>query len=235
MDMQVSIAYAENYADPQTDFWVYSRAAGLRPCAKGAAGSRTIHGYLRALKKSGDHGSVFAYKSVNTEVLSWVMSRVCGESLHALLSRRLWSRIGCEYDANLVIDTEGTEMAGAGLSACLRDLARFGEVMRCEGAWQSAQVIPAAVIADIRRGGDKARFVPAGYKLLTGYSYRNMWWVSHNEFGMFEARGIHGQRLYIAPGAELVIARFASHPTAANSANDPISLPAFLALARHLA
>ncbi len=235
MDMQVGIAYAENYADPQTDFWAYSRAAGLRPYARSAPESPTIHGYLRGLQKSGDHGSAFAYKSVNTEVLSWIMSRVCGESLPALLSRRLWSRIGCEYDANLVIDPEGIEMAGAGLSACLRDLARFGELMRCEGAWQSAQLIPAAVIADIRRGGDTARFVPAGYKLLTGYSYRNMWWVSHNEFGMFEARGIHGQRLYVAPGAELVIARFASHPTAANSANDPISLPAFLALARHLA
>lgn len=235
MDMQVGIAYAENYADPRTDFWAYSRASGLRPDATDAAGSRTIHGYLRGLKKLGDHGSAFAYKSVNTEVLSWVITRLVGESLPAMLSRRIWSRLGCEFDANLVIDTEGTAMAGAGLSACLRDLARFGELMRCEGAWQSKQVVPAAVVADIRRGGDKARFVPAGYKLLAGYSYRNMWWVSHNEFGMFEARGIHGQRLYIAPGAELVIARFASHPTAANSANDPITLPAFLALARHLA
>jgi CubicO group peptidase (beta-lactamase class C family) len=235
MDMQVGIAYAENYADPKTDFWAYSRASGLRPYPSGDSGPRTIHEYLRGLKKTGDHGAAFAYKSVNTEVLAWVITRVCAESLSALLSRRIWSRIGCEGDANLVVDSEGTEMAGAGLSARLRDLARFGELMRCDGAWQSLQVIPAAVVADIRRGGDPGRFVHGGYKLLGGYSYRNMWWVSHNEFGLFEARGIHGQRLYIAPGAELVIARFASHPTAANSANDPISLPAFLALARHLA
>jgi CubicO group peptidase (beta-lactamase class C family) len=235
MDMQVGIAYAENYADPETDFWAYSRASGMRPYTHGATGPRTIHEYLRGLKKLGNHGTAFAYKSVNTDVLCWVITRLCGESLCALLSQRIWSRIGCEGDGNLVIDSEGIEMAGAGLSACLRDLARFGEVMRCDGAWQSQQVFPAAVVADIRRGGDKDRFVHGGYKLLSGYSYRNMWWVSHNEFGLFEARGIHGQRLYIAPGAELVIARFASHPTAANSANDPISLPAFLALARHLA
>jgi CubicO group peptidase (beta-lactamase class C family) len=235
MDMQVGIDYAENYADPDTDFWAYSRASGLRPYSGAASGPRTIHEYLRGLKKTGSHGVAFAYKSVNTEVLSWVITRVCAESLRALLSRRIWSRIGCEGDANLVVDSEGTEMAGAGLCARLRDLARFGELMRCEGACQSTQVIPAAVVADIRRGGERGRVVQAGYQLLGGYSYRNMWWVSHNEFGMFEARGIHGQRLYIAPGAELVIARFASHPTAANSANDPISLPAFLALARHLA
>jgi CubicO group peptidase (beta-lactamase class C family) len=235
MDMQVGIAYTEVYADPNTGFWSYARAAGLRPRAPGATGPRNIHEYLQSLRKQGDHGKVFAYKTVNTDVLCWVMTRIGGESLSATLSRRIWSKIGCEQDANLVVDPDGIEMAGAGLSASLRDLAKFGELMRCEGGWRSAQVIPAAVIADIRRGSDQGKFAPAGYTLLTGYSYRDMWWNSHNEFGLFEARGIHGQRLYIAPRAELVIARFASHPTAANAANDVITLPAFLALARHLA
>jgi CubicO group peptidase (beta-lactamase class C family) len=235
LDMQVGIAYQENYADPNTDFWAYSRASGLRPYAQGATGARGVHEYLRGLRKLGPHGTVFAYKTVNTEVLSWVMTRVCGEPLSGMLSRRIWSRIGCEQDANLVVDSNGVEMAGAGLSACLRDLARFGELMRCDGAWHSAQVIPAAVVADIRRGSDRSRFSPAGYTLLSGYSYRSMWWISHNEFGVFEGRGIHGQRLYIAPRAQLVVARFASHPTAANSANDPITLPALLALAKQLA
>jgi hypothetical protein len=235
LDMQVGIAYLENYADPNTDFWAYSRASGLRPYARGATAARSIQEYLHGLRKLGHHGTVFAYKSVNTEVLSWVITRICGETLSGMLSRRIWSRIGCEHDANLVVDSKGVEMAGAGLSACLRDLAKFGELMRCDGAWHSAQVIPAAVVADIRRGSDRSRFAPAGYTLLSGYSYRSMWWISHNEFGVFEGRGIHGQRLYIAPRAELVIARFASHPTAANSANDPITLPAFLALAKQLA
>lgn len=48
------------------------------------------------------------------------------------------------------------------------------------------------------------------------------------------ARGVHGQTLYIDPKAGMVIARLASHPTAANAANDPNSLPAWHALARHL-
>ena len=33
---------------------------------------------------------------------------------------------------------------------------------------------------------------------------------------------------------EMVIARFASHPVAGNAANDPTSLPAYEALAKHL-
>jgi CubicO group peptidase (beta-lactamase class C family) len=125
-------------------------------------------------------------------------------------------------------------MGGAGLAATLRDLARFGELMRCEGASRDQQVVPASVVADIRRGGDPEMFAKADYTLLSGYSYRDMWWVTHNEHGAFEARGIHGQRLYVAPGAEMVVARFASHPIASSAANDPITMPALLALGRML-
>jgi len=38
----------------------------------------------------------------------------------------------------------------------------------------------------------------------------------------------------VAPAAELVIARFCSHPIAASAANDPVTLPAFEALCRLL-
>ncbi|MNN96562.1 hypothetical protein D3C81_2155790 [compost metagenome] len=48
------------------------------------------------------------------------------------------------------------------------------------------------------------------------------------------ARGVYGQALYIDPKAEVVIARFASHPVAANAANDATSLPAYDAVARYL-
>jgi CubicO group peptidase (beta-lactamase class C family) len=150
------------------------------------------------------------------------------------LSERIWSRIGCNEDGYLAVDSIGVPMGGAGLSATLRDLGRFGELMRCDGAWRGSQVIPEAVVADIRRGADPQRFSRAGYELLTGYSYRNMWWVAHDDMGVFEGRGIHGQRLYVAPGAEMVVARFASHPIASSAANDPITLPAFRAVGRLL-
>ncbi|MCK1501747.1 6-aminohexanoate hydrolase, partial [Bradyrhizobium sp. 188] len=63
---------------------------------------------------------------------------------------------------------------------------------------------------------------------------RSQWWVSHNELGAVEARGIHGQRLYIAPGAEMVLARFGSQPVAAAAFSDPIVMPQMLALGRLL-
>ena len=44
----------------------------------------------------------------------------------------------------------------------------------------------------------------------------------------------NGQVIYVDPVAEVTIARFASHPVAANSALDPTSLPAYRAVAEHL-
>jgi CubicO group peptidase (beta-lactamase class C family) len=234
LDMQIGVDYSEAYSDPAAQIWDYTRAGGLRPRPPGYRGPGSYTEYLRTLRKQGDHGTAFAYKTVNTEVLCWVMHRACGLPLARFLSQRIWAPLECEEDGYLSVDPLGTAMGGAGLAATLRDLARFGDMMRCDGAVQNRQVIPAAVIGTIRRGADPDKFALAGYPLLRGYSYRDMWWVTHNEHDAFEARGIHGQRLYVAPGAQMVVARFASHPIAASAANDPITMPALLALGRLL-
>ena len=113
-------------------------------------------------------------------------------------------------------------------------MARFGEMIRNNGQYLGKQIVPKAVVDDIRGGGDKAAFAKAGYDLLKGASYRDMWWVTHNADGAFMARGVYGQRTYIDPKAEMVIVRFASNPSASNSANDPVTIPAFEALAKQL-
>lgn len=82
--------------------------------------------------------------------------------------------------------------------------------------------------------GDKAALEKGGYPALNGWSCRAMWWVTHNEHRAFMARGVHGQAIYVDPAAQMVIARFSSHPVAGNAANDPTSLPAYEALADHL-
>ena len=61
-----------------------------------------------------------------------------------------------------------------------------------------------------------------------------MWLATGDKGGAYAARGAHGQTLWIDPAADMVIARFASHPVAANAASDPTSLPAYRAVAQHL-
>jgi len=234
MDMTVGVQYSENYADPKAEVWDYSRAGSMLPAGPNYQGPKTYYEFLVKLKKEGNHDEVFGYKTINAEILAWMVRRVSGKSLAALLSDTIWSKMGAEYDAYFWVDSVGTESGGGGLNTALRDLARVGEMMRLNGRYNGRQIIPAAVVEDIRRGGNKAHFAKAGYPTLPGWSYHNMWWVSHNEHGAFMARGIHGQNIYIDPKAEMVIVRYASFPIAANAANDPFTLPAYMAIAKYL-
>jgi CubicO group peptidase (beta-lactamase class C family) len=234
LDMTTGLQYSENYADPKAEVWSHVRAGNVLPRPPGYQGPNTFYEFLQTVKKQGEHGDAFAYKTVNSDVMGWVIARVTGKSVGQNLQDSIWSQLGAEQDAYFSIDTVGTEFAGGGLNTGLRDLARFGEMMRNDGKVGSTQVLPKAVVDDIRKGGDQAHFAKAGYATLPNWSYRNMWWVSHNEHGAFAARGIHGQTVYIDPKAEMVIARYASFPMPANAFNDPTSLPAYHALAKQL-
>ncbi len=232
MDMTIGVRYSENYADPKAEIWAYAAAVGMAPIGLDYKGPRTAYDFLVALQKEGEHDVAFAYKTVNTEVLGWILRRVSGKNLATLLSEKIWQKIGAEQDAYFAVDSIGTEMGGGGLNANLRDFARVGEMMRLGGKFNGQQIVPKAVVSDIEQGADKAKFAKAGYKLLANWSYRNMWWVS--DYGAYSARGIHGQAIYVDPKSHMVIARFASHPIAANAAQDPVALPAYRAVAAYL-
>jgi len=235
MDMTVGVKYSEDYANPKAEVWDYARAGGMLARPAGYSGPATFYEFLQLLRKEGDHDKVFGYKTVNAEVLAWIVRRASGQSLAQLMSARIWQPMGAESDAYFTVDSIGTEAGGGGLNTTLRDLARFGETMRNNGRFNGRQIIPASVVADIRRGGDRAKFANSSNgAALPGWSYRDMWWVSHDDHGMFQAAGIYGQRIYIDPKAELTIVRYASHPVASNAANNPITFRAFRALAQSL-
>ena len=234
LDMRTGIQYNEGYLDPQSEFWTHMFAGRVLPHPPGYQGPDGFHAFMPTVKKMGEHGGQFAYKTINTDVLGWVISRATGKSVGQNLTERIWSKLGMEQDAYFAVDAQGTEFAGGGLNACLRDMARFGEMMRNQGCVNDQQIIPLAVVQDIAKGGDKSAFPQSTFPTLPGWSYRNMWWVSGNEHEAYCARGIHGQTIYIDPRAEMVIARFASFPMPHNPLNDPTSLPAYMAVAKHL-
>jgi len=234
MDMTTGLLYSENYADPDAEIWQHAAAGNPLPKPADYSGPRTYFEFLQTVQKQGRHGRSFGYKTINTDVLGWLISRVTGQPVTAVLSEKIWSKIGADMDGYMSVDSIGTPFAGGGLSAGLRDLARFGQMMLNEGQVGDEQVVPPAVIESIRGGGDRRAFADAGYTLLEGWSYRSMWWITHNDHGAYMARGVHGQALYIDPTADVVIARFASHPVAGNAAIDPTSLPAYEAVADYL-
>ena len=234
MNMTTALDYSEDYADPKADIWAYSAAASPLPKPKGYEGPNGYFEYLQTVKQDGDHGQAFGYKTINTDALGWILSRITGRNLAELLSERIWSKIGAEQDAYITVDGKGTPFAGGGLSAGLRDLGRIGLLVLNGGELNGRRLFPRKVVENIRAGGDRRAFAKASYRTLEGGSYRGMWWVLHNKHGAFAARGVHGQTIYIDPTAEMVIVRYSSFPSAKNAAIDPTSLPAYQAVAEYL-
>lgn len=234
LDMTTALQFSEDYANPDAEIWAFSAAGNPLPKPAEYNGPIGYYEALKTIKKAGEHGEAFGYKTPNADLLGWLIARVTGQSVSALLAERVWSKIGMEQDANYSVDELGIPFAGGGFNAGLRDLARFGELVRNQGRWQGEQILPAQAMQDIAAGGDAAVFAKSDHTELKGWSYRDMWWHTGNTHNGFAARGVHGQTVYIDPQAEMVIVRFASHPIAGNSANDATSLPAYQALAEYL-
>ena len=234
LDMRTGLKFSEDYANPQAEIWAHLLAGGVLPRPPGYPGPASFCEFMPLVQRQGAHGGNFNYQTVNCDALAWVMQRATGLGLADLLAQRLWSRLGAEQDAYLTLDACGHAFAGGGLNTCLRDLARLGEMLRCQGQFNGQQILPQAVLTDLQAGGSSAHFAAAGSGSLAGWSYRNFWWLSHNPHGAYMARGAHGQALYIDPAAAMVVARYATHPMASNEAIDLSTLPAFAALAERL-
>ena len=234
MDMTTALDFSEEYTDPASGIGAFSLALGLTPRPLGYSGPTDVYAFLPKIAKAGTHGERFAYRTCNTEVLGWIVARTEGKPLDQVLSERIWQPLGMEQDADFLIDPTGMAFAGGGLNPVLRDMARFGEAMRQDGFGNGGQAITAVAVASIRGGGSRAAFAPAGHTYLPDCSYRSQWWMMPGNQGAYSARGIHGQAIYVDPTAEMVIARFGSHPVAANGANDAVSLPAYRAIAERL-
>lgn len=239
MDMTTAIKYSEDYNDPNAEIWAYSAAGNVfRP--SDYKGPQNYYEYLATVKKLPDteHGEAFGYRTVNTELLAWICSRVTGQGLADMVSEMIWKPLGAHYDGYYQVDPSGIAFAGGGFDLNLRDMAAFGEMMRNSGKLNGKQIIPAAAVKDIATGGSseeyKAAFAKGGYPKLQGWSYHNMWWITNNSHGAYMARGVHGQAIYIDPAAQMVIARFASTYYASNKYIDPLSIPAYEAVAEYL-
>jgi CubicO group peptidase (beta-lactamase class C family) len=100
----------------------------------------------------------------------------------------------------------------------LRDLARFGELMRRGGRRGATQVVPHAWVRDILSpdddqvqaflaSEDAREFPPNAY-------YRNKWWVVDPSKPIYKGSGINGQTILIHVPAQVVIAKFSTWPVA---------------------
>lgn len=131
--MTTSVRYGEDITNPKAEIFQYLISNGLVPAPANYPGPRTMLAFLKGLPKDGEHGAGFVYKTVDTEILGWILQRVSGKSFAELVSEKIWGPIGAQEDAFVWADSAGAQLTSIGLSATLRDLGRFGEMIRLGG------------------------------------------------------------------------------------------------------
>ncbi|MEW1841372.1 serine hydrolase [Nonomuraea angiospora] len=197
--------------------------------------------YFAEWENARPHGGDFQYRSALTCVLARVAEHVTGTRLPELVSREVWRRIGAEREAEICVDGHRNALADVGVSCTLRDLARFGEVMRRNGSVNGVEVVPRAWVADtlVPDADQRPAFARYGARYLPGPGayYRNQWWVAESgpQGAIYMALGIHGQLLLVHEPAEVVVAKFSTWPQGWSTLLAEDTISACVSLAASLA
>lgn len=120
LDMESGIKF--EYVGPNNEMSRHIRSIG--PDARALGEPVGNLSFLFTLKKERNHGERMKYKEADPLALAWAAEKRTHKRFADLLAKRIWVRMGAEFDADVVCDSlcQWTFY----LSATLRDLARWG-------------------------------------------------------------------------------------------------------------
>jgi len=236
LDMRSGVKFGEDYLAPDSEVAALDRASGWKP-RRDASDTLSTKGLILSLKQERPHGGSFLYRSIETEVLGWIVSKVAGQDLATFMSNALWQPMGAEADGSITIDHEGTALADGGLNATLRDYARFGQLFLDGGARGTKQVVPESWVTACRTGDVEAFRANYAERFADHDSaaYSKQWWVLDTKAGLHQARGIYGQLIHVEPRRRLVVAKLSSWPDPVNDTLDDLTYRAIDVIGRELA
>jgi CubicO group peptidase (beta-lactamase class C family) len=215
LDMTSGTRFSEEYTAPDSDVGKMDCASGWKPAPDAIDASdwpTCIWDQIVGLTVAeAAHGSRFAYRSIETDVLAHAMERVTGQRLPEILSERLWQPLGCAEDASITVDRSGYGLACGGISVTLRDLARFGLALLNNGEFNGREVIPTAWCQDIRHG-KHGLFNANNYLNWPEGTYRNQFWIEDSKLGRHYCRGVFGQLVMVAPDTGTMVVKLSSWP-----------------------
>ncbi len=172
------------------------------------------------------HGVQFEYRSIETDVLAFLLERVSGKRLPQLLSDELWQKMGAEESANFTLDPAGYGLASGGLNATLRDYARFGQLYLEQGGG----IIPPGWVEATRNGNHAIFHEPYSVSLPQG-AYHNQFWLEDPVSRSIMCRGVFGQFIYVNFDHGLVAVKLSSWPDFLNTSYSIATLDAIHTIA----
>lgn len=235
LDMTTGVRYNESYEERGSDIGKTDFACGWKPAPQGEDTSdwpRCIFDQIVTLTdQEAAHGSRFLYRSIETDVLAHAMERAAGQRLPQIISERLWAPMGAEFGADITVDSSGYGLACGGISASLRDLARFGLTLLNGGAADGRQVVPRAWIEDVR-SGSHGLFSDHGRAYFPNGRYRNQFWIEDADKQGHLCLGVFGQMIYVSPERGMVAVKLSTWPEFTSAERLRETLTGFHAVAR---
>ena len=186
--------------------------------------------FAASLTRGREPGTLNHYVSIDTHVLSMVLSRATGKSVTDYMQEKLYQPLGMEYDGYWIVDGDGKEMALGGLNLTLRDFAKLGSLYLHEGSLDGKPIVPAEWVA-LSTAADAPHIQPEENDF--GYGYQ--WWLPLSEDGEYMAMGVYGQYIYVNPVNNTVIVKLSANPHYNDLSYIPSSDYSHLALFRSIA
>lgn len=141
------------------------------------------------------------YSSGDSELLSIVIQKLTGKSATDYGREKLFDRIGMS-PVDWWVDGKNQTLTFCCVDTPTRQFAKFGLLYLRGGAWDGKQIVSQAWVKE-------STSTPASQN--PGYAYQ--WWMSEPNADnplpkdMFMAEGYDGQRIYVIPSLDLVVAK----------------------------
>ena len=158
------------------------------------SGNDWLGSFLNA-SVNGKPGTEFQYNSLNTYVLSAIVTKRTGETLTEYLTPRLFGPLGI---TKYYWETcpKGITKGGWGLFLCAEDMAKLGQLYLQKGKWNGQQLVSEYWIEISTARHLKTQNDTYGY----GYQL----WMEQRP-GSFEYNGMLGQNVIIYPDMDMVL------------------------------
>ena len=193
LQMASGVAWSETYTDPASD-----RRAMLE--AQIAQKPGAILDLMASLPRATEPGKRWNYSTGETHVAGALVAAATGRNVADYLSEKVWSRLGMQSDASWWLESpDGLEVGGSGLSATLRDYARFGLFLLNDGVIDGESIVPEGWMEEATTPK-----VIDGQEVAYGY----MFWPLHGR--SYAAVGIFGQAIFVDPDQKLVVAMWSA-------------------------
>ena len=158
------------------------------------SGNDWLGSFLNA-SVNGKPGTEFQYNSLNTYVLSAIVTKRTGETLTEYLTPRLFGPLGI---TKYYWETcpKGITKGGWGLFLCAEDMAKLGQLYLQRGKWNGQQLVSEywIEISTVRHLKTQNSTYGYGYQL----------WMEQRP-GSFEYNGMLGQNVIIYPDMDMVL------------------------------